>query len=127
MTCLQGGASETLRRPDRDLRGAALRGPALLPDLSAAARGEARRFAMPLTRRQCPREPHAGRPAVERAGHGDFLITDFVVADCPAWPIRHAPLERPNVLTVYAPLVGPAAPRAAELSGGCYGSGFWPI
>jgi monoamine oxidase len=40
--------------------------------------------------------------------HGDFFLSDFVVADWPGLAdAEHASPARPNVLTVYAPLVMP--------------------
>ncbi len=44
--------------------------------------------------------------------HGDFFFTDFTVADWAGLedPV-HAPLSRPNTLTVYAPLTAPDSRR----------------
>jgi protoporphyrinogen oxidase len=123
VTCLQGGNPKTLRARTAIYAAPRYVAPHLLPDLPAAGRCEAKAF------RYAPyivANVHVSRtpPPGQWNGlvHGDFLISDFVVADWPglADP-EHASLARPNVLTVYAPLVMPRQRRELlTLPADCY-------
>jgi phytoene dehydrogenase-like protein len=123
VTHVQAGNPQTLRARTAVYAAPRLLAPRLLPDLPAAARREAQAF------RYAPylvANVHVSRtpPPGQWNGlvHGDFFISDFVVADWPglADPQRASP-ARANVLTVYAPLVMPRQRRELlSLPAGCY-------
>ena len=107
VTCLDGEAPRTLRARTAIYAAPRYLTPFVLPDLGAEARAEAKAF------RYAPylvANVHVSRTPVpgmwNGMAHGDFFVTDFVVADWPglADPSAASP-ARPNVLTVYAPLV----------------------
>jgi monoamine oxidase len=113
VTCLQGGCPQTLRARTAIYAAPRYVAPYVLPDLSAAARCEAKAFRYApyiVANVYVSRTPSPAQ--WNGLVHGDFLISDFVVADWPglADP-EHASLERPNVLTVYVPLVMPGQRR----------------
>jgi protoporphyrinogen oxidase len=97
--------------------------PYLLPDLPAAAREGVKAFQYaPYIVANVHVSKTPGPPMWNGLVHGDSFITDFVVADWPGLSEpHHAPMARPNVLTVYAPLVMPGQrQRLLTLSADCY-------
>lgn len=81
----------------------------MLPELTAEARAEAKAFRYAPYLVANIHVTHTPMPGMWNGlAHGDFFVTDFVVADWPglADPSAASP-ARPNVLTVYAPLVMP--------------------
>ncbi len=104
--------------------------PALLPDLSATARDQARQFRYApylVANVHVSRTP--GPPLWNGLIHGDFLVSDYCVADVPglADP-RQAPPARPNVLTVYAPWSSrTSAPSCSRPPPRITKTASWPI
>ena len=113
VTCLDGETPRTLRARTAIYAAPRYMATRLLPELTAEARAEAKAF------RYAPylvANVHVSRTPVpgmwNGLAHGDFFVTDFVVADWSglADPGAASP-ARPNVLTVYAPLVAAGSRR----------------
>ncbi|MGA2617156.1 MAG: GNAT family N-acetyltransferase [Thermoguttaceae bacterium] len=112
---LESGKPRTVRARTAIYAAPRYLAPALLPDLNAEACQQARQFRYTpylVANVHVSRTP--GPPLWNGLVHGDFFVSDYCVADWPglADP-RQAPPARPNVLTVYAPLVLPG--QRAEL------------
>src|SRR5262245_53648698 len=81
----------------------------ILPDLVASGRDEAASFHYtPYIVANIHVSETPEKLAYDNWVHGDYFFTDFIIADWAGLPNpAKAPLSRANVLTVYAPLIGP--------------------
>ena len=109
VTCLEGETPRTLRARTAIYAAPRYMAPHVLPELAADARAEAKTFRYApylVANVHVSRTPAPGM--WNGLAHGDFFITDFVVADWSGLAdSAAASAARPNVLTVYAPLVVP--------------------
>jgi monoamine oxidase len=103
---MQGGKAQTLRARTVIFAAPQFMSPYLLPDLPEDRRNAVKTFeyaAYVVANVAVSRTP----PDLAYSNQliGDFVMSDFIVADWAgqADP-RHAPLDRPNVLTAYCPL-----------------------
>jgi monoamine oxidase len=87
----------------------------VLPDLGAAGRDEAKDFHYtPYIVAAVYVDKTPPNLGYDNWVHGEFFFTDFIVADWAGLADPGtAPLDRPNVLSAYCPLIGPD--RRAEL------------